>query len=197
MKRSFFLIAPYAAWMVLMSVLPQTAWAYAARGAATSALLLAAWLADRGALSLGERKWRPVASPAAGIAVGLAVFAVWIAPEAWLGFGTPLAAADSPYSPQVCGWTLTAVKLAASAFVIPIAEELFFRKWLVGFAGFWWMVALFAVEHGERWHVGALAGIAYGLLAERLGLWSAIVAHMATNLVLGLYVVLCGRWQFW
>ena len=89
------------------------------------------------------------------------------------------------------------LKLAASAFVIPAAEELFFRRWLVDFAGFWWMVALFAVEHGDRWHVGALAGIAYGLLAKRYGLLSAIVAHSVTNLVLGLYVILANQWQYW
>ena len=191
---SFWLIAPYAAWMAMMAFLPQTAFFYALRGVVTAVLLaVSAWRLGIGLL----RNWLAVSPLAAGVGAGVFVLLVWIAPEMWLGVGTPVAAADSPYSPEVCGWTLTFAKLAASAFVIPAAEELFFRKWLVGFAGFWWMVVLFAVEHGERWHVGAITGVVYGLLAKRFGIWSAIVAHMVTNLGLGLLVVYGGRWQFW
>ena len=91
---------------------------------------------------------------------------------------------------------MIAVRLVGSAFVISVAEELFFRKWLIGFAGFWWMVALFAVEH-DRWLVAALCGIAYGWLYLRRGLLSAIIAHATTNLVLGLWVLKTGQWQFW
>ena len=64
------------------------------------------------------------------------------------------------------------------------------------FAGFWWMVALFAVEH-DRWLVGAIAGILYGWLALRKGLLSEIIAHVTTKLALGLYVLETGNWQFW
>ena len=189
---SFWLIAPYAAWMAMMAFLPQSALFYAVRGAVTAALLVVS------ACRLGVRLARPAAAPAfAGAVAGVLVMLVWIAPEMLLGMGRTVSAAESPYSPGVCGWPLTIAKLAASAFVISAAEELFFRRWLVDFAGFWWMVALFAVEHGERWHVGAVAGIVYGLLARRFGLWSAIVAHAVTNLGLGLLVVYGGRWQFW
>ena len=191
---SFWLIAPYAAWMAMMAVLPQSALFYALRGVVTAVLLaVSAWMLGRGL----SRAWFAFSPVAAGAAAGVFVLLVWIAPEMWFGVGTAVAAADSPYSPEVCGWTLTFAKIAASAFVIPAAEELFFRKWLVDFAGFWWMVVLFAVEHGERWHVGAITGIVYGILAKRLGLASAIVAHMVTNLGLGIIVVYGGRWQFW
>ena len=91
---------------------------------------------------------------------------------------------------------MIAVRLVGSAFVISVAEELFFRKWLIGFAGFAWMVALFAVEH-DRWLVGAIAGAIYGALCLRRGLFAAIVAHATTNLVLGLWVLRTGQWQFW
>jgi membrane protease YdiL (CAAX protease family) len=80
--------------------------------------------------------------------------------------------------------------------VIAAAEELFFRRWLMDFAGFWWMVALFAIEH-DRWAVGAVAGAVYGFLALKKGLTSAIIAHVVTNLVLGLWVIWRGAWQFW
>lgn len=195
-RRDLWLVAPYAAWMVLMTALPATAVCYALRGVAT-AILLVFSIVRSGALRNDGCAARPAAVWGAGLVAGLAVFAVWVAPEELLGIGGAADTAPSPYSPSVCGWPLTVAKLAASAFVIPAAEELFFRKWLVDFAGFWWMVALFAVEHGERWHVGAITGIVYGLLARRFGLKSAIIAHSVTNLVLGLFVIFFDRWTYW
>lgn len=193
-RRDLWLVAPYVAWMVLMAVLPGTALCYAVRGAVT-ALLLVISLAKSDAL--GDERFFSGAVWGSGFVAGVAVFAIWIAPEVLLGTGGAVEAGTSAYSPATCGWPFTVAKLAASAFVIPAAEELFFRKWLVDFAGFWWMVALFAVEHGERWHVGAVAGIVYGVLASRFGIKSAIIAHSVTNLVLGLYVVIFDRWAFW
>ena len=58
------------------------------------------------------------------------------------------------------------------------------------------MVALFSVEH-DRWLVGAFAGAMYGWLAVRKGILSAIIAHVTTNLALGIYVLETGNWQFW
>jgi len=196
MKRNFWLIAPYAAWMVLMAALPATAASYALRGAVTAVLLAVGFFALRPHLD--------ARGLLVGLLAGLAVFFIWTAPEMWLDAlfcsshaAAEMPAADSPYAPVNCGWTLTVAKLLASAFVISVAEELFFRKFLVEFAGFWWMVALFAVEHGDRWFVGALAGIAYGWLARRHGLAAAIVAHAVTNLVLGLYVIFGDKWYYW
>ena len=88
------------------------------------------------------------------------------------------------------------IRLGGSAFVISVAEEMFFRRWLMRFAGFWWMVALFAIEH-DRWLAGAIAGALYGWLALRKGLVSAIVAHVATNLALGMYVLETKAWELW
>ena len=191
------LIAPYAAWMALMSVLPSTAAMYAVRTAVV-ALLLAAVLRWR-RKDVGV-SCRVLSAPLAwGVAVGLLVFVLWVLPEqfdwpwyrAWciVGEGGTRAVAES-------GAALIALRLVGSAFVIPVAEELFFRKWLIGFAGFGWMVSLFAVEH-DRWLVGALAGAIYGWLYLRRGLGAAIVAHATTNLVLGLWVLRTGQWQFW
>lgn len=196
-KRTFALIAPYATWMVLMTVLPQTAWAYAVRGLVTAVLL-----------AIGLGLWRPrvaVRGTGAGVLVGLVVLAVWVAPEAWLW---PTGESSvSPYHPSECGWALTLTKLAASAFVISAAEELFFRKWLVEFAGFGWMLVLFGVEH-MRWDLGVergsvfiaegvFAGFCYGWLAKKYGIVSSIVAHAVTNLLLGLYVIFADKWYYW
>ena len=134
-----------------------------------------------------------------GLVVGLAVFAIWILPEqfdwAWyrkwciIGEGGTQAVAEASA-------VMIAIRLLGSAFVISIAEELFFRKWLIGFAGFWWTVALFAVEH-DRWLAAAICGVVYGWLYLRRGLGAACVAHVTTNLVLGLWVLATGQWQFW
>lgn len=214
------LIAPYALWMLLMTALPSTTAMYAVRTAAVAALLLAMslWVWRRqetGQETRDERQGsasclasqvsfsslvsRLLSSLPLSLFVGLAVFAIWILPEQFdfpfyrrfciLGEGGTVAVDQSP------AWLL-AVRLIGSAFVISAAEELFFRKWLIKFAGFWWMVALFAIEH-DRWLVGAIAGVAYGFLYLRKGLLGAIIAHAVTNLVLGLWVLGRAQWQFW
>ena len=198
MTKSFWLIAPFAAWMALMMTLPATVGGYAVRTAVVAALLAVGWWQGRKTSGEGRRESLATSLPL-GIAVGLAVFAMWLLPEqfdwawyrAWciIGEGGTKAVAEASSA-------MIAVRLVGSAFVISVAEELFFRKWLIGFAGFWWMVALFAVEH-DRWLVAALCGIAYGGLYLRKGLVSAIVAHATTNLVLGLWVLKTGQWQFW
>ena len=57
------------------------------------------------------------------------------------------------------------------------------------------------IYNGEYWklpiYYGAMAGGIYGLLAIRRGLGSAVVAHVVTNLALGLHVIYHGAWAFW
>ena len=54
MKGAFWLIAPYAAWMALMAVLPATVGGYAVRTAVTAALLVAGWW--KGLETLDDRR---------------------------------------------------------------------------------------------------------------------------------------------
>jgi len=206
MGKSFWLIAPYAAWMTLMAVLPSTVTGYAVRTAVVGVLLVVMWHRQRLQMHPETPHTQLVSSPLAtcrslllAVAVGLGVFVIWILPEqfGWewyrrffiVGEGGTQAVAEASAA-------MISVRLIGSAFVISAAEELFFRKWLIGFAGFWWMVALFAIEH-DRWFVGAIAGVVYGMLYLRKGLLAAIVAHATTNLVLGLWVLKSGQWQFW
>jgi len=202
LPKSFWLIAPYAAWMALMAMLPSTVTGYAVRTIAVAALLAVAWV--KGPRSHSPTSGEDAASPLwrrflVGLFIGLVVFAIWILPEqfgwGWynrffiVGEGGTEAVAEASAA-------MIAIRLVGSAFVISVAEELFFRKWLIPFAGFWWMVGLFAIEH-DRWLVGAIAGIVYGFLYLRKGLFPAVVAHATTNLVLGLWVLKTGQWQFW
>ena len=213
LSTGFWLIAPYATWMVLMAALPATVGGYAVRTVAVAVMLAAGWrqglktLDGRRETCLPSQVSSPLESSVSrlkssllpGLAVGFAVFVLWVLPEQF----------DLPFYRRFCivgeGGTqavaeasavMIAIRLIGSAFVISVAEELFFRKWLIDFAGFWWMVGLFAIEH-DRWLVGAICGIAYGALYLRRGLAAAIVAHATTNLVLGLWVLKTGQWQFW
>lgn len=122
---------------------------------------------------------------------------------------------DSPsmYDPAVCGWTLTLVRLGGSALVIAVIEEFFWRgflyRWLIDrdftrldLARFDWeafaiMCVLFGSAH-NRWLAGIVAGVAYGLLTIKTrDIWAASVAHVVTNLVLGIHVIHSGNYVFW
>lgn len=179
-----------------MVALPATAAAYAARTVLAAAVLLLVLFLGRKTFTYKSVTLKDFIL---GLFVGLVVLAIWIAPALNLPVVT-----DSPYDPKNCGWGYFLLKLFGSAFVISAAEELFFRRWLIKFAGFWPMIALFAVEHNvypTGWYfglaVGALAGLFYGVLYLKRGLFPAIVAHATTNLTLGFYVLLRGHWQFW
>lgn len=205
-------VAPYLVWMALMMLLPATAVDYATRTACTAAALCFYIFTVKPAAPAWPRTltW--------GVLAGLAVGVLWVAPESfdwyrrYLIIGGGAATEPSPYDPAVCGWPLTLVRLAGSAFVIAAAEELFFRdflyRWLqkrdwtsvdrrtFDLNAFLWMTALFALEH-DRWLAGAAAGALYGLVYIRHGLGAAVTAHVVTNLALGLYVIGRGEWGFW
>ena len=227
LKEAILYAAPFVTWIALQMVLPATAAGYALRTGATVAVGLAAikvFKDLKDATGPGVLKSfapPPLPCAIAGLVGGLLVCALWIAPEystwyrTWLELPIgvpPPAPGPSPYEPSVCGWPLTIVKLIGSAFVIAPVEEVFFRSFLYrrlqaedfravplsrfDLSSFLWMVFLFTLEH-DRPVVAAIAGAAYGFLAIRFGLGSAIVAHVVTNLALGLHVIYWGEWWFW
>ena len=218
-KNILIAVLPFATWIGLQTILPATAGAYAARTAATAAVgLICLALANKGKVFKGFKAFKALII---GLVAGLVVFALWIWPDSFSWYRTwlcwpigspPAPSAAAPYDPAVCGWTLTIVKLIGSAFVIAPVEEVFFRsflyRWLQNrdftavplsrfdLSAFLWMVFLFTLEH-DRPLAAAMAGGVYGLLAIRWGLGSAIVAHVVTNLALGLHVIYHGAWAFW
>ena len=198
--QSFWLIAPYAAWMALMMCLPSVPWAYSVRTAVTLALLAVSYSVFR-KISTPQFfifHFSFFTSLLSGIVIGVAVLFIWIAPDRFEWYrkfcviGDPYANAKALPLDSAFTW----IQLFGSACVISVAEELFFRKWLIRYAGFGWMVALFAIEH-NRPVVAAICGVLYGLLYLKKGLLAAIVAHATTNLALGLFVIQYNRWEFW
>ena len=207
---------PFAVWMGLMFVLPATAESYAIRSAATLATGIVCWIIHRKDRSTATQEVGTCArnafvSAISGILVGLAIFALWIWAPAW-PYSEPVAPEGLPYAPQTCGWPLTIAKLIGSAFIIAPAEELFFRSFLYrkliardftsiplskfDLSAFLWVMFLFTLEH-DRPIAAAITGAAYGLLAIRFGISTAIIAHDTTNLVLALHVIFNNAWQFW
>jgi len=205
---------PFAVWMGLMIMLPPSAESYAMRSAATLLAGIACWIAHRKSAvsrSAGLHPGKACVSAMAGLTVGLGVFALWIWLPAW-PYAEPVAPESPPYAPETCGWALTIARLVGSAFIIAPAEELFFRSFLYrrliardftsvplsrfDLSAFMWVVLLFTLEH-DRPIAAAITGVAYGLLSVRFGISSAIVAHVTTNLVLALHVILNNAWQFW
>lgn len=120
---------------------------------------------------------------------------------------------STPYAPAMAGWPLTLVRIAGSAFVIAIIEEFFWRGYLMRtlrtpdfldidigefHAGSFLIVAaIFGLEHTE-WAAGLVTGLVYGIFYLRSrDIWAVSIAHVTTNLALGVYVVATGNWQFW
>ena len=151
---------------------------------------------------------------AVAVGVGMAVYMLWIRmdwPWAMQGEATG-------YNPFEAGTTIGVVLAGTRVFgavvVVPLMEELFWRsyliRWIVNPAAFEKVplglftlgsfaatVILFGLEH-QMWLAGMMAGAIYsGLLYCTRRLWSCVVAHATTNLMLGIHVLITQEWQWW
>ena len=148
------------------------------------------------------------------ILLGFVVFVLWVALE-------PVADPDAAdVIPNVLAGMPTAAamfwliaRVLGSVVVVPVAEELAFRGYLLRrlidadftavsprhFTASSFLISslVFGMLHG-RWIAGILAGMIYALAQYRRGeLADAIVAHATTNGLLAIYVVIFGHWVFW
>lgn len=111
-------------------------------------------------------------------------------------------------------WALVGVRLFGAVVVVPVMEEVFWRGCLMRYLiqedfesvplgtyahlSFWGTTAAFAAVHGAQWVLAVPVGILFGwwfIRTKTLG--DVILAHAVTNFLLGLYVVVTGRWYFW
>jgi uncharacterized protein len=181
-------------------------------------------LAALAALALVSRPYLSFRAvrPAGSIAIGIAVFAVWIAPDAlfgyrhcWLFENPVLGTAASTLAPgDRTGFWFLASRALGSTLLVPIVEELFWRGWLMRWLilpdftkvalgaftplAFWGVAVLFASEHGSYWEVGLAAGVVYNwwMLRTR-SLADCMLAHAVTNGLLSAFVVSTGAWRYW
>lgn len=160
---------------------------------------------------------------AGSVLVGVAVFAIWIGPDRifpgyhahWL-FTNPITGSVAGSLPESsrADWAVLGLRTLRAAVFVPIAEELFWRGWLMRWIisqdfkkvplgawsprAFWIVAVLFAAEHGALWDVGLAAGILYNWWMVRTkSLGDVILAHGITNAVLSAYVILANQWQYW
>lgn len=175
------------------------------------------WAVSRHVISFRVSRW------VGSAAVGVAVFAIWIAPDLlfpgyrqhWL-FSNSLLGSVSTAIPQGLEMNplVLVFRTVRAAILVPIIEELFWRAWLMRWLirpdfealplgtyepkSFWIVAALFAVEHGPYWEVGLIAGVIYNAwMVRSKSLGDLILAHGVTNLLLSLYVIFFRQWQYW
>lgn len=106
------------------------------------------------------------------------------------------------------------VRFFGLVIIVPIVEELFYRSFLLRFLTdmddfqrvplgqftplvLGVNVVVFAVSHPE-WLAAAVFALALCLLLRGTrNLFACILAHGTTNLLLGVYILHTGQWQYW
>jgi len=175
------------------------------------------WFIARPVIDLRVRHW------GATLAIGSAVFAVWIAPDLlikgyrhfWLFENKLLPkVATSLTTAGLLSWPVLTLRLIRAVVIVPIVEELFWRAWLMRWIidpdfekvplgkftaqSFWIVALLFASEHGPYWDVGLAAGVIYNWWMVRTrSVGDLILAHALTNFALSVYVIAFGKWEYW
>ncbi len=212
-------MAPFAAFLLLLAATPYVpggiAVTYPLRVMVVTAVL---WIWSRGVV-----EWRPSRRGLPSVMVGVAVFLIWIGPDLlWPGyrshwvFTNSITGAVSTATPGAEQRSLFFLffRVAGSALLVPVVEELFWRAWLMRYlisrdfrsvalgawtaSSFWIGAALFASEHGPYWDVGLAAGAVYNWWMIRTrSLADCILAHAVTNGCLAVYVLTADKWQYW
>lgn len=162
--------------------------------------------------------WRPLAAldwrfSWRGIAVGAAIFVLWLAAARIVldRSGMPAALLHMTAAQRAL-WI--SIRLLTSVLVIPVIEELAYRGYLLrrlvaadfeavpwtapGWGPLVLSAVAFAVMHDALWWPALAAGIAYGLVLVRTGRFGeAVAAHAVTNALLATCVLILGQWQLW
>jgi hypothetical protein len=214
-------ILPFALYIGFLAATPLIAdalpgldrrWLYAVQ---VGAVVLALAIFARQYVELRYAEPLPPVQWLAATATGVAVFVLWVnldLPWAMLGGGAA-PGFDPRDAAGAIDWPLAAVRLFGAAAVVPVMEELFWRSFILRWIDRGDFQALlpaaaslralaisslvFGIEH-DLWLAGIVAGLAYGWLYMRSSnLWSPILAHAVTNLLLGIWVLATGNWQFW
>ncbi len=171
-------------------------------------------------LVMGRKLWKEIVwNPRhllLGLLVGLAVFVEWIVVDKFTPHFMGKRTAFNPFrdiDQAALRYVFLIVRFYGLVVMVPLMEELFWRsfliRWLtdpdfksISMTGWSWsafgMVAgIFALSHPE-WLAAAICAVAYGLLLRKTGsLFSCVVAHAFTNLLLGIYILAAHAYTLW
>ena len=211
-------VVPFGVFMLLLAAqqyvpLPQSV-EFVARCVILAAVL---WFFSRNVITF-KRK-----SPLASIAIGVAVFFLWIGPDAMI----PGYRQHWLFTNSITGQVKTALdagsqtdavalvfRILRAVILVPIIEELFWRAWAMRWiartdfealplgsytTGSFWIVALlFGAEHGPYWEVGIACGAIWNWWMGRTkSLGDLILVHAVTNGLLCAYVLMFKKWEYW
>lgn len=106
-----------------------------------------------------------------------------------------------------------AMRFTTLALVVPVAEELFLRGFLVRwvedvdlksvrFDNLSWQAIVAPTVCSVLTHPEIVAAVVWfslvtWLMIHTKSFWNCVVAHMVTNLLLGIHVVATGAWELW
>jgi len=150
------------------------------------------------------------------VALGLLVFACWIAPQQFFGVA-PRVGGFNPdvFIGQPGYWPTVILRFLRLVLIVPFVEEIFWRGFLLRYlideefhrvpvGKFSWLsfvvVTLgFGFSHAPAdWIAAVLSGALYNWVAYRTkSLASCVLAHAVTNLLLGLWIMKTRQWGFW
>lgn len=213
---------PFLVWVILTSLqgkfgAASAYWIYAAK------TLIGAWMIWEVRRVILELRWT---FNARSIGVGAILFALWVGLDGQHPTLGQLFSKSSPqehaaWNPfrffgegSAGAWLLVALRIFGTAVVVPPIEEAFYRSLMYRsiaqpdfencpLTRFSWKPFLitsvvFGLVHPDQWIAGIVCGVAFQWLALRRGdLGECMAAHGTTNLLLGVYVVWKGAWQFW
>lgn len=159
-----------------------------------------------------EPKWIPVA-----VAVGLLLFAAWVGIESYLSY--PHLGERTGYNPwekipdEGMRMAFIGVRFFGLVLLVPLMEELFWRSFMLRFAtqtdfrslaigtfslaGAAITCGLFALAHPEWIPAFLFAAALAALVRYTKSIFACFVAHLVTNLSLGIYVLTERAWALW
>ena len=183
-------------------------WTYPAQTAICGGLIL--WFWRYYEFGAPQKVWFAVA-------IGIAVFVIWIAPQQFFGADPRLAG----FNPEVfekdsmAYWLTVSLRFLRLVVVVPLVEEVFWRGFLLRYlinekfttvtvGAFSWLsfavvTLCFGFSHSRAdWAAALLCGALYNVVAyQTRSLASCVVAHALTNLLLGLWIMQTRQWGFW
>jgi CAAX prenyl protease-like protein len=216
-------VAPFALYVVLTSLAARFDGSYPAAYSVAVAIVGVSTLF----LLRGQQILRPHRHVLVPIVVGLVGFVLWVALstprfEETLTSGFPdwLRPSDragynplSELTPLAMAIGFIAVRLIGLVILTPIAEELFWRGFLLRWVdspdwrdvpmgtfhlrSFVVVTVFFVAAHPEWLAAAVYCMLLNGLMYWKKDLWSCIVAHAVSNLALAIYIMATGTWWLW